>query len=94
MYSELKEKGFHIVAINNGDSSAVIQKYVGENNFTFPIAMAGPRGSKEGAELMKQYGIAAFPTNYLLDSNGTVVFRSVGFDEAGLRKAIEKLDLK
>ena len=29
-------------------------------------------------------GVEAFPTNYLLDSQGSAVYRSAGFDETGL----------
>jgi hypothetical protein len=44
--------------------------------------------------VFEKYGVQAFPTNYLLDSNGVVVWRSVGFDEKGLRAALDKLGLK
>ena len=41
-----------------------------------------------------QYRVQAYPTNYVLDGSGGVIFRSVGFDEAGIRKALEQLDVK
>ncbi len=62
-----------------------------ENNFTFLIGMKG-KGDNYDAAL--QYRVQAYPTNYILDSSGKVIFRSVGFDEAGIRKALEKLDIK
>jgi hypothetical protein len=71
----------------------VINKYVEENKFTFTMGMAE---QKEGGiyDVAEKYGVQAYPTNYLVDADGKVVWRSVGFDEAALRKAIEKLGLK
>ena len=90
MYADLKAKGLNLVAINNGDKTDVINKYVAEGGFTFPIVM-GERGENS---VFSQYGVQAYPTNYLLDGEGNVVYRSVGFDETGLKKALEQLGLK
>ena len=79
-----------MVAVNNGDKAEAINKYVAEGGFTFPIVQ-GERGENS---VFSRYGVQAYPTNYLLDGEGNVVYRSVGFDEAGLRKALERLDLK
>jgi hypothetical protein len=84
----LKEKGFNLLAVNQGDSAATIQKYVKEGGFTFPIVVGG-RGS-----VFEQYHVEAYPTNYLLDAHGKVVYRSLGFDENGLRAALEQMGLK
>ena len=52
-------------------------------------------GSPGGANsVFQQYGVQGYPTNYLLDENGKVVFRSLGFDEAGLHTALAKLGLE
>ena len=91
MYTELKDKGLELVALNGSDSADVINKYVKENNFTFLIGMKG-QGDNYDAAL--QYRVEAYPTNYLLDSSGKIIFRSVGFDEEGIRAALKKLDVK
>lgn len=79
------------MALNGTDDADVINKYVKENNFTFLIGMKG-KGDNYNASL--QYGVMAYPTNYVLDSNGKVIFRSVGFDEEGIRAALAKLNVK
>lgn len=86
LYAKLKTDGFAIVGINQGDDNASINGFLKERKITFPI-VKGVDGTFE------QYGIQAFPTNYLLDSTGKVVYRSVGFDEAGLKAALKKLGL-
>jgi peroxiredoxin len=92
IYDELKEKGLELVAVNTGDSEEVITKYAKENNFTFKIVMGG---SGKEYTLGKAYGVQAYPTNYLVDANtGNILWRSVGFDEASMRAALEKAGLK
>lgn len=92
MYSELKDKGLNLVAINNGDERDVINKYVKEGGFTFPIVMGDYMGGD--SSVFKKYGVQAYPTNYLLDENGRVLWRGVGFNEKQMRDALEKAGLK
>ena len=84
----MKGNGLQLVAINMGDTKDVINQYVAEGKFTFPIVMG------EQGKVFEEYGVQAFPTNYLLDGEGNVVYRSVGFDEAGLKAALNKMGLK
>lgn len=60
-----------------------------DNKFTFKIGLTG---KKVGAayDIAEKYGVQAYPTNYLLDANGKVLYRATGFDEAGLRAALKK----
>lgn len=60
-----------------------------EGKFTFTIAMEGKNSKVSG-----RYGVQAIPTNYLVDGEGKIVFRSVGFNEVELRAALEKLGIK
>ena len=78
-----------MIAINNGDKKDVINSYVKENEFTFRVGMP-----PKGYGIFSDYGVQAYPTNYLVDSNGKVVFRSVGFDEQGIKAALDKLGVK
>jgi hypothetical protein len=41
-----------------------------------------------------KYGVQAYPTNYVIDSTGKVVFRCVGFDPEGIKAALAKLGVK
>jgi thiol-disulfide isomerase/thioredoxin/outer membrane lipoprotein-sorting protein len=87
LYAKLKSEGFGLVAVNQGDDNKSIQGFLKEKKITFPIV-------KGEDATFAQYGIQAFPTNYLLDGTGKVVYRSVGFDEAGLKAALKKLGLE
>lgn len=93
LYTELKSKGFDILAINGSDDKATINKYLTEKKFTFRALLGGENGGLD-YDVAEKYGVMAYPTNYLIDSDGNVLWRSVGFDEAGLRKALAKVGLK
>jgi hypothetical protein len=93
MYAELKSKGLELIAINNGDSKDRINQYVKEGSFTFPIGMGGPRNTKD-YQVFENYGVQAYPTNYVIGPDGKVVFRTIGFNEKGIREALAKLGVK
>jgi hypothetical protein len=79
------------VAVNANDPEDKIQKYIQEGKFGFKIVMGG---QGDQYTLGKAYGVQAYPTTYLVDSDGKIVWRAVGFDEAGLREALGKMGLK
>lgn len=93
IYDELKDKGLELIAINGFDNKDVINNYVKENKFSFGIVMAGG-DSGQSYDVGKFYGVQAYPTNYVLDPEGKVVWRGVGFNEAEIRAALEKLGVK
>lgn len=62
-----------------------------EGKFTFKIVMGG---SGQEYTLGKAYGVMAYPTNYLVDASGKIVWRGVGFNEAAMREALEQMGLK
>lgn len=92
MYEELKGKGFQIVAVNRGDSAEVVGKYWGESGFTFPHVLGG--SGEQYRAIGEPYGVQAYPTNYLVDSEGNVLWRKVAFNEAALRKALQDAGIK
>ena len=90
MYPNLNKQGLRYISVNNGDSKSVIDKYVKEGKFTFPIGMNGS-GKNDVPTL---YGVQAYPTNYLIDANGKIVASFVGFDEEGMKAALKKMGFK
>jgi hypothetical protein len=86
----LKGQRFNLIAVNCGDSAEVINQYIQVGGFTFPIAMGGPGGSS----VFRDYRVEVYPTSYLLDERGKIVYRGVGPDEGGLRAALKRLGLE
>ena len=79
----------NLVAVNYNDSADVIKKYFKENGFTFTEVMNGEKKN----DIVSNYGVQAFPTNYVISPDGKVVARFIGFDEAGIRKALKSLGI-
>jgi hypothetical protein len=65
-----------IVAVNHGDRQEAVAKFV-EGRYAFPIGM----GSGGGAEnpIFSAYGVSSYPTTYLINGEGKVLWRGVGF---------------
>ena len=40
-----------------------------------------------------QYGVLAYPTNYVLDKDGRVVAQIIGYDEEEIKKALARLGI-
>ena len=91
IYEELKDKGLGIIALNANDKEELITKYFTESKFTMPAVMGG---SGANYTIGKAYGVRAYPTNYLVGADGKVLWRSVGFNEQALRKALADAGLK
>jgi peroxiredoxin/outer membrane lipoprotein-sorting protein len=90
LYRDLKDQGFTIVAINGMDAAAEIKSYIKESRISFPIVV----GKSEGPGVLSSYRIQTYPSTYLLNSQGKVVYKSVGIDQAGLLRALKELGLQ
>lgn len=90
LYSDLKDDGFAVIAINKVDEAEAIKTYIRQSAITFPIVM----GERDVPGVYTSYHIEAYPSTYLLDSEGKIVYRSVGVDEAGLLRALKELGLQ
>jgi len=96
LYRELKDHGFDLLAVNHGDAVETIRKFAQEKGFALKMLLGGRPGAA-GYGIFERYGVSAYPANYLLDAQGRVVWRRVGFEQntlAELRAALAKLGVK
>ena len=68
-------KGLHVIGINLINYNINdINYFINKHNITFPTLM--------GTEDIKnRYNILYFPTTYLIDREGKIIYRQVGFDD-------------
>jgi thiol-disulfide isomerase/thioredoxin len=85
LFKEYGKRGVAGVTVNFGDKAETIRAYFEKEKFT----MTPVRQQKD--EVSRRFGVRAYPTNYVIDAEGKVAWRAVGFDEAGLRSALEKI---
>ncbi len=71
------------VAVESGDDGE-IGAFMNENGYTFPV-LNDPDGS-----IRRHFKVKAFPTTFILDKNGEIVFSEVGYtSNIGLRIRIK-----
>jgi peroxiredoxin/outer membrane lipoprotein-sorting protein len=90
LHNELKNDGFDIVAINALDDANNVKRFLREQAITFPVVLA--KDVTPG--VIGNYRIETYPSTYLLNSEGKVVYRSVGVDEPGLMSALKDIGLQ
>ena len=81
--------GLEVVGINVGESESHAKLYVEELDLTFKTALSGDLAIER--RLTKEFGLRAYPTNYLIDSRGIVVYRGSGYREDELLEALRSL---
>lgn len=87
LHQEFKDKGLVVLGINN-EEKATVEKFVKENNITFPILMDSQW------KVSESYDVSAIPRVFLIDKEGKIVKDILGYspeNEKILREAIEKL---
>ncbi len=89
LYREYASRGFAIVAIDYREGPDLVQPFVEELGLTFPIAL-----DRDGKVTDAKYPTGGLPTTYILDRQGRVVARRIGFadwDSAAARALVETL---
>ena len=89
LYAKLKDEGFSIVAINNIDKASEVEAYRRETGITFPMAMA-----EREPGVLSAYRIETYPSTYVVNAEGKIVYRAVGVDEPGLLRTLRELGLR
>lgn len=68
----LKGKPFVILAVNQGESLAVVNAFLKRRGFTFPVVM------DESGDIGASYIASALPLTYIIDPQGLIVGRAKG----------------
>lgn len=85
-YSLNKYKGLSILAINVGDEENSVKRYVMNNGLTFTML------TDERGMISRQYGVAGFPTFFILDRDGVIRNKIAGdMEESHLFKLVSRL---
>jgi thiol-disulfide isomerase/thioredoxin len=89
VYDKYKDQGMSAVWVNVvPDQEKLIADWLAKRNFTVPVVLGD---SQEG--IMRDYGLKATPTHYLLNAGGEILFTQAGYkkgDERQLEEAIRK----
>lgn len=70
------------LAVNHGDSREVIQRYWEGSGFTLGWSQ------QISGNVSRAFGVETYPSNFVIDASGKVVYGSVGYDEVAIRRAL------
>ncbi len=90
LYKEFKDKGLGLISASPIDDPGPVAKYYKEGKFSFPCVLS--KGT--AVDLPKMFGLQAYPTNYIIDSEMKILYRRVGEYEALMREALAKAGVK
>lgn len=86
LYKKMKKQGFEMIALNPVDDLTVTSRYIKESKFSFPAGVAA-----ESVAIDYKAKGSGYPTNYVLDSEGKVVYASTGYSPANMRAIVAAL---
>lgn len=91
LYRKYREQGLAIVAVESERDRKRAMEFVAQNELTYTFLENG----EGGAEFVEStFRVNTFPTSFLLDGEGNVLFVHVGFekgDEDKLAREIERV---
>lgn len=74
-HQELAEEGVEVLAINAGESSAKVKRFLADKNVPYNILL------DEDHSVARLYKVIGVPTYILIDKDGQIVFKDNSFPE-------------
>lgn len=96
LYAAYKDKGFEIVGVGDEMTSNVeaakkrLAKAVKEDGIPWVQILNNGRVGKN-ANLVEAYNVKGFPTKYLIDKNGVIIWKGSGMDSPELDKKLAEI---
>ena len=72
LHQRYKNDGLEFVAVDIMESTSVIQGFMRENSYTFPVVM------DTNGDVSNNYGIQAIPATFIIDRDSKIIFYSPG----------------
>lgn len=91
LYERFHSQGLQMIAIDKGDDAQSVQSYLKRSGLTMPTALGGEQNAHSVFDTFKVQG---FPTTYLIDPAGKVIFRAATPDIPELQRQLEKFGFK
>ncbi len=87
IYDSWSAKGLVLLEIDIGESSAIIEKFLADNNLSLPVLLDIDK------KVALTYGIAAIPTTFFIDKNGVIQEKVIGAfpSQAAIEQSLSKI---
>jgi peroxiredoxin len=91
LFETYKDQGFNVVVVDGKRQTELAKKFIDKHGLTYTALENG----EDDAEVVKNvFGVQSFPTSFLIDREGRVMYSHLGFeagDEEHLAEEIESL---
>jgi len=91
LYEQYKDQGFTVVVIDGKRQTELAEKFIEKHGLTYT---ALETGEGDADVVAGTFGVRSFPTSFLIDREGRIMYSHLGFeegDEVKLAKEIETL---
>ena len=88
LYDTYRDQGFEVVAVEARRDTERATKFIARKALTYTLLENG----EDDAEVVREvFGVRSFPTSFLIDRDGRILFSHLGFDEGDEKKLEEEL---
>jgi peroxiredoxin len=88
LWETYKDQGLEIVAIESNRETEQAKKFIEKKGLTMTFV---ENGEGDGEVVRGQYEVSGFPTTFVIDREGRLVFYHLGFDEGDEKKMEEEI---
>ena len=91
LYEKYQDQGFEIIAVDGKNDTERAKKFIAENGLTYTFL---ENGEGENEIVGGVYKVRAYPSSFLIDRDGKVMYFHLGFeagDEDHLEEEIQSL---
>lgn len=86
LYEKYKDRGLEIIAVEGFRMEKLAKEFIEENQLTYRFVQDN---EGDDAVVRKIYKVNGFPTTFIIDRNGRVIYSHLGF-EAGDEEKLEE----
>jgi peroxiredoxin len=89
LWQKYADQGFHVVAIEEERDTERATKFIEEHNLTYTLV---ENGEGDAEFVRSTFGVRSFPTSFLIDREGRIVYSHLGFDEGDEQKLAKEIE--
>lgn len=82
LYREFSGKGLVVLGLDVGEEASGVNQFATQESYTFPLLLGGE------PEAAAEYFVDSYPTTFVVDRQGRIVYRSSGDPATDLRSAV------
>lgn len=87
LYERYRDRGFEIVAVEATGDAERSKTFIEDHELTYTFVEDG----EDTSVVTDVFGVRAFPTSYLIDRDGRIMFFHRGFDEGDEDRMSEEI---